>query len=176
MPGTRAFSLGVRAGVLLAALLLSGCPYTSDRPLSDPSAARIDPALLGTWRTRDRESGEWHDLTFAAFDEHQLVAVAPGDAGENPAVLRAFVTPVGTELFLNLRELGTGSTDWYLARYQVGAGRLVMTVVDEGLFSGRAFSSSEELLGFLRTHLDDPLLYAAAGEERQDMVWERVPD
>ena len=159
-----------------AALVLAGCPLVSDQPLSDPAAARVDPALVGAWNTKDPETGELHTLTFLAFNEHELVAFAPGISGGRVDAFRVFVTPIEGERFLNVQELGTGSSGWFLIRYRLEADRLVLSVIDEGLFEGRPFLSPQELAHFVSEHLADPLLYAAAGEVREDMVWERGGD
>jgi hypothetical protein len=156
-----------------AALALAGCPLVSDQPLSDPEAARVDPALLGAWNTKDEETGESRTLTFLPFDEHELVGFAPGDSEGAVDAFRAFVTPIETERFLNVQELGSGSPGWFLMRYRVEADRLVLSVIDDGLFEGRQFASPQELQRFVSDHLADPRLYAVAGEEGEDMVWER---
>jgi hypothetical protein len=164
--------------VLVAAsaiLALAGCPLESDQPLSDPSSALVDAALVGAWRMRDSETGEWHRLTLVAFDEHELVAFTPGDAPDSIDALRVFITPVGDQSFMNLKELGSSSSGWYLARYAIDAGHLTLSVVDDSLFIGRSFASPQELHAFVETRLSDPRLYAGPGETPQDMVWERVP-
>jgi hypothetical protein len=87
---------------------------------------------------------------------------------------RVFTTEIGAERFLNIQELGVDDTAWYLLRYRVGAGKLVLSVIDDTLFDGRSFSTSAQLQDFVRQNLADPQLYAAAGETRHDMVWERA--
>ncbi len=174
--GTRVHPLPpARAGVLLVVLLLAGCPYGSEVPLADPDQARIDPALVGEWETRDPDTGKQQRLTFLPFNEHELVGIAPGAPGEGVAVFRAVSTPIGDETFLSVQELGGDAPAWFFVRYRAEERRLVMSLVDDGLFGGRLFSSAQELQDFVRAHSADPLLYAAEGETRQDMVWDRAP-
>jgi hypothetical protein len=79
------------------------------------------------------------------------------------------------ERFLNIRELDTGMSGWYLLRYVIDGQKLVMTLVDDGLFKERTFKGSAELYEFVRQNISDPRLYASKpGEENQDMIWERI--
>src|SRR4030042_4083316 len=95
-----------RAFPLFAVLLLCGCPYSSDEPLSDPSSAAIAPSLVGPWRTRDEESGEWQSLIFLRFNDHEMVSYAQGDSPGEVSLSRLFLTVIGGERFLNVQELG----------------------------------------------------------------------
>ena len=175
-------TVGGRAGLkllfpVLAVLAAAGCPLGSDYPLSDPAVAPLDEALVGSWHVRNSETGEMRRLTFFPFNEHELVGFAMGDEKGSLYAYRVFVTPVGDERFLNVQELGGDSPQrWLLVRYKAEAKRLTLSVVDDGLFIGRTFSSPEELRGFVRTNLADPRLYTAPGETPRDMVLERAPD
>jgi hypothetical protein len=164
-----------RALPLLGVLMLYGCPYSSNEPLSDPQAAAVDPSLLGAWRTRDVESGAWHRITFLRFNEHEMVAYASGDSPDEASVSRVFVTTIGGERFLNFRELDGDDPPWYFARGTVDGGRCVLRFIDDGLFASRAFASAHDRREFIRAHLADPLLYAAEGEQPMEMILERVP-
>jgi hypothetical protein len=155
-------------------LLLAGCPLSSDKPLSDPRSAAVDPALIGTWKTQDPESGEWNRLTILAFDEHEMVGLAPEDESPEVTAFRLFVTPMGTQRFLNVQELGDDQREWFFARYEIARDRMRLTIVDEALFEARTFASSAELRDHLRAHLSDPRLYAAEGETVMESTWERV--
>ena len=163
-----------RAFTLLAVLLLCGCPYASDEPLSDPSSAAIDPSLVGTWRTRDSESEEWQSLVFLPFNDHEMVAWARDDATGEVSLSRLFLTVIGGERFLNIRELGSDDVPWYFARCTMEGDRCTLTFVDDGLFGSRAPGSAEDRREVIRTHLADPLLYAAEGREPLEMILERV--
>ena len=157
-------------------LALSGCPFSSSFPLSDPASARPDPLLVGHWRTQDPESGEWNTLTILSFNDREMGGFAPdGNTGKVDA-FRVFPTGIGAESFLNFRELGGKNEDWYFARYQVADDRLRLKIVDDGLFENRRFSSSTELRDFIRQHLADPLLYASDTDQPTETVWERVPE
>ena len=169
--------------VPLAVLLLalSGCPFSTDTPLADPASARPDSRLVGSWRTQDKESGEWNTLTILPFDEHEMVGIAPDGTSGKIEAFRLFTTGIGMESFLNLRQLdgeqsGGGSEGWYFARYQIVDDRLLLSIVDDGLFENRHFASSAELQEFFRQHLSDPLLYASDADQPTETLWERVPE
>jgi len=161
-------------------LALSGCPFTSDTPLSDPASARPDSRLVGTWRTQEKETGEGNALTILPFNDHEMVGFAPDGASGKVEAFRLLATSIGAESFLNLRELsgkdeGGSAEAWYFARYEIVDDRLLLKFVDDGLFENRRFASSAELQEFFRQHLSDPLLYAADTDQPTETVWERVP-
>jgi hypothetical protein len=161
-------------------LALSGCPFTSPTPLSDPGSARPDPRLAGTWRTQDPETGEWNALSILPFNDHEMVGLAPDGNGGTPDAFRLFPTTIGAESFLNFRELsgkGDGKDEgWYFARYKFEGDRLLLKIVDDGLFENRQFLSSADLREFVRQHLSDPLLYASDTDQPSESVWERAPE
>jgi hypothetical protein len=165
-----------RAFSLFSVLLLCGCPFSSDEPLSDPPSAAIDPLLIGAWRTRNADSGEWQSLAFYPFNDHEMVSYAREDSTGEVSLCRLFVTSIGGERFLNVQELKEDGTPWwYFARYTIEGERCILRFVDDGLFDSRAFASAEDRRQFIRAHLADPLLYAAEGEEPEEMILERVP-
>ena len=174
-------SLGRFVPLVVVVLALAGCPFTSDTPLSDPASARPDSRLIGTWRTHDKESGDWHSLTILAFDEHGMVGFTTEGTSGKVDAFRAFPTVIGDETFLNFRELGKDaagdSTEgWYFARYRIVEESLLLSFVDDGLFAQRQFAGSADLREFFRQHLSDPRLYFPDAEQQTDSVWERVPE
>jgi hypothetical protein len=163
-----------RALLLLAVLLLSGCPYSSDEPLSDPLSAIFDPSLLGAWQTRDEESDEWQRLTIYRFNERELVAWARDDASGEVSLSRLFLTEIGGQRFLNILELGSDDAPWHFALCIMEGNRCVLRFLDDGLFDSRTFGSAEERRQFIRAHLADPLLYASDGRNPMEMILERA--
>jgi hypothetical protein len=153
---------------------LAGCPLSSDKPLSDPGAAAVDPALVGAWKTQDPESGEWNQLTIFAFDEHEMVGFAPEKDSAKVSAYRLFVTSIGAQRFLNVQELGTDDSGWFFARYEIIQDRMRLSIVDDGLFEKHTFASSADLLEFLRAHLSDPRLYTPEGDTPMESTWERA--
>ena len=175
-PGRRGTAQILPARVLLALAVttLCGCPFSSDKPLSDPAAAVPDSRLVGTWRTQDPETGESNTLAILAFNEHEMVGFAWEKNPDRVAAFRMFLTTIGADRFLSFQELGGTEKGWYYARYEIAHDRLRLKIVDDGLFGDRQFSASGQLADFVRQHLADPLLYAPEGDQPSESDWERV--
>jgi hypothetical protein len=154
------------------AAALNGCPLSSSLPLVEPSAAVPDSALVGAWYAKDPDTAEAQAMIFQVFNEHEMVAFTPGDKGEIDA-FRVLAGPVGGAPFLSVRELGSADAGWSLVRYRLAGDTLVLSVLDDGLFAGRTFAATADLAAFVAQNIDNPLLYAAAGEARDDMTWTR---
>jgi hypothetical protein len=160
---------------LLAVLALAACPYSSEQPLSDPAAAATDPALVGTWKFQDPETQEWVTLSFFSYDEHELVAFTPGDAGGKADAYRMFVTVIDSEKFLNVRELGEKADgEWFFVNYRVADGRLVLRVLEDELFGKTPFATSEALRSFVQRSLADPRLYSTDDTGQPEMTLQRA--
>jgi hypothetical protein len=163
------------ACLLLGVLVLAACPYSSRQPLSDPAAAAPDPALAGTWKSQDPETQEWVTLSFFALDEHEMVAFTPGDAGGKADAYRLFVTAIGAEKFLNVRQLGeAGDQEWLFVNYRIDGGRLVLRIMEDELFGTTSFATPEALRSFVLRNLADPRLYSTGETEEPAMTWQRV--
>lgn len=166
----------VRTLLAVAVVTLCGCPFTSDKPLSDPASAVPDSRLFGTWKSQDPDTGEWNSLTILAFNEHEMVGFARDKDHGTVDAFRLFPTSIGTDRFLSFRQLGGTDESWYYARYAMADDRLRLNIVDDNLFADRQFGSSRELWDFFRQHLADPLLYSTPGETPTETVWQRVPE
>jgi len=177
--GRRLSRYGAAAGLIALCgllLLLAGCPFSSDKPLSDPESAVPEPGLLGTWKMQDPDSHEWHQLTIFPFDQHEMVAFAPENDLSKVSGFRLFVTRVGRERFLNLQELGASEPGWFFARLELDQNHLHLWIVDDSLFDTRSFDSPSELAEFVLVHLSDPRLYVSGDDHPAEAVLERVPD
>jgi hypothetical protein len=172
--GRAASRLAILASTIL---LLVGCPLVSDYPLSDPKASSIDQSLIGKWKAENPDPKDQGIFTFLPFDEHELVGFTRGDEPGSTEAIRAFTTEVEGERFLNARELGKASPGWYLLRYRIEGSKLLMRLVDEGLFHGASISSSAQLLDFIRQNVANPKLYAPERDKAPyDMTWTREPN
>jgi hypothetical protein len=154
-----------------AALLLAGCPYGSEFPLGSTAEAVLDVGLLGTWKAPP-DSEESFTITIRA-PEGALLTVEAESPEERPAVYPAFVSAIGAERFLNLRD--TAETGlWYFANYRLDGRRLQLRLVVEELFESQRLPDAGQLRAFLQRHLDDPRLYGGPGEAEWDWVLERA--
>ncbi len=173
---TRAGRGAALAAAAAAVLLLAGCPYGADQPLSDPALAVLDRTLSGTWQSRDPDTREIVTVTFAPFNEHEMVGFARENDTDKPvSAFRLFATAVGQEKFLNVRELGGDEgAQWYFARYRIAGDTLSLRLVDDSLFGSKSFATGEALRGFVRDNLADPRLYGNPDDQSPDMVFTRV--
>ncbi len=164
----RKFLIAPLSHVLLL-LLLCGCPYESEVPLSAVSEAKIDKELIGKWQLGPEN--EWEKsgtLTFFPFNEREFVVVigetkndqVDGNLQVEDNLMKAFVTAVGTARFLNAKEIGpaTMKENWYLARYYVSSDVLTLQVVEDELFKQK-FTTSNALRTFLKNNLNKKELY-----------------
>jgi hypothetical protein len=165
-----------RARVVLALVVatLCGCPFSSDKPLSDPAAGVPDSRLLGTWKAQDPETGELSSLTILAFNAHEMVGFAREKDPDKVDAFRLVPASIGAERFLSIQALGGTDEGWYYARYEIEQEKLRLKIVDDGLFLDRRFATSRQLADFIRQHVADPLLYTPAGDTPTEMVLERA--
>jgi hypothetical protein len=143
---------------LLILPLLWGCPYESTVPLSRNSKAEIDQALLGDWKNTDQ--AEPFTLIIQQFNEHELLIMGAEDGKINRDVMRAFVTVIEDERFLNVQDIDVPPDKrvWYLAKYTISGDTLTAWTVDDKLFT-KPMTSSRALYRFVKKHLGDKALY-----------------
>ncbi len=150
--------------------LLWGCPYESEFPLTPPSQAVIDSALVGQWEPAEEQGEPPGIMSILPFNDRELVIVGVERGKGDVGLLRAISSAVDGQMFLSVQELSPkGGEGWALVNYTVLGDSLFLRIVDEALFSGR-FESAAELRDFLRGHLNDPDL---DGSDRFQ-VWKRV--
>ena len=167
-------------------VILTACPFWSELPLSDPSAAHIDPELAGSWIPISEDSEGTFSVTFLPFDDREFAVIAKdGDTGEVDAY-RAFATSIEGDRFLNLKELdeAVDKNDWNFALYVIEGDTLRLRIIDDALFklkdmidpkTGSArFSSSAELNEFVRLHLRDPVLYGKGDDDLTELTLKRA--
>jgi hypothetical protein len=150
-------NLGIFA-VLVILPLLWGCPYESKVPLSKASKATIDPALLGDWRNTDQT--EPFTMIIQQFNEHELLIMGAEDGRISRDVMRAFVTVIEDERFLNVQDADVPPDKrvWYLAKYTISGDTLTAWTVDDKLFT-KPVTSSGALYRFVKKHLNDKALF-----------------
>ena len=151
--------------------LLWGCPYESDVPLGKSSKAEIDQALLGAWK--NTTEGESFTMIIEQFNEHEFLLLGMKNGTIERDVMRAFVTVIKDERFLNVQEV-EGPPDergWLFVHYALSGDTLTMRIVDDKLFT-KPFTSSRALSSFVKKNLDNKDLYGDA----TPMILERVEE
>ena len=148
--------------------LLWGCPYESKVPLGKSSQAPIDTALLGQWK--NTEQGESFTMAIQQFNDHEfLISGAELKNGICKAeAIRAFVTIIKDEHFLNVQEIKGESEPrgWWIVKYTISGDTLTAWTVEDKLLT-QPVTSSRALYRFIKKNLrnkdlygtDDPLVY-----------------
>jgi hypothetical protein len=165
---TKMLALGVLS-ILLILPFLWGCPYEAKVPLDRSCKAEIDTALLGEWRSTKK--GESLQMTIQAFNDHELLILGTEKGKTECEGIRAFVTMVKDERFLNVQELKEqpDKRGWWLVKYTVSGDTLTAWTVDDKLFT-KLITSSRALYRFVKKNLDNEELYGDA----PPMVLQRV--
>jgi hypothetical protein len=146
----------------MALMLLAGCPYESDLPLSPPSEAVMDKDLIGTWTTADKDDSPG-TLTIVPFNDHEVLIVIEEKGGTKREMLRAFTTPIGKERFLNIQgiEEPYDKRKWVYLNYSVTKDTLTYRIVCDSFLKDRISkaSTSKEIYQVIRENLSNKDLY-----------------
>jgi hypothetical protein len=150
-------SIGILA-ILFILPFLCGCPYESKVPLSKVSKATIDPALIGDWEHADEE--EAFTMIIQQFNDHELLIMGAEEGVIARDVMRAFVTVIEDERFLNVQDTDVPPDKrvWYLVKYTISGDTLTAWTVDDKLFT-KPVTSSRALYRFVKKHLHDKTLF-----------------
>ena len=162
------------SGVLFILCLLPflwGCPYEAKVPLGESGKAPLDATLLGEWK--NAEQGEPFTMTIQQFNDHELLLLgAEIKKGSCECeALRAFVTMIDDERFLNVQEIKgqSESRGWWIAKYIISGDTLTAWVVEDKLFT-QPVTSSRALYRFIKNNLRNKELYG----EASPMVLQRI--
>lgn len=153
-------ALGVLS-ILLILPFLWGCPYESTVPLDKSCKAKIDTALLGKWQST--EKGESFTMIFQQFNDHELLVLGTEKGKVQPEAIRAFVTTIKDEHFLNVQEIKEpfDKRGWWLVKYTISGDTLTAWTVDDKLFT-KPITSSRALYRFVKKNLGNKELYGDA--------------
>ena len=139
---------------------LWGCPYEAQVPLAKSSQAPIDTALLGEWKST--EQGESFTMSIRQFNDHELLLLGTElEKGTCECdAIRAFVTMINDERFLNVQEIKgqSESRGWWIAKYAVSGDTLTAWIVEDKLFT-KPVTSSRALYRLIRENLHNKELY-----------------
>jgi hypothetical protein len=151
--------------VVFFPVLLCGCPYESDIPLGACGESILDKALMGKWEFQDSAGERPATVQFLGFNEREILVLVQEEGRERVDLYRACLSRVGGQAFLSVQDLTQGSPGkWNFVHYSVAENRLVVRIVDDGLFQ-KPLGTSEELHQFIRENLANPALYG--GEKGQ---------
>ena len=109
--------------LLLTALTVvsfESCYYEASQPLTPTHTAQVDTHLLGTWYA----PGEDGIVRVLPFDNHSFVIAI--DSKDDHDVLRAHVTELGRNRFLNVVDLQKEKSNYLFFRYEWAGDTLVV--------------------------------------------------
>jgi hypothetical protein len=162
------------SGVLFIVCLLPllwGCPYEAKVPLEESGKALIDRELLGEWK--NIAQGEPFTMTIQQFNDHEFVISGAElkDGTCNCEAMRAFVTIIKEERFLNVQEI-KGEFEprgWWIVKYTVSGDTLRAWIIEDKLFT-EPVTSPRALYRFIKKNLGNKELYGDASPT----VWQRI--
>lgn len=134
-------------------LLLWGCPYQSNVPLSEASEP-IDVRLLGQWLTEAEMkqtnpsyySISEHDSLHYLIDDHQYNGK---DSTYAVTTYEGHLTRIGEDMFMNVRKLDQ-KDKFFLFKVKIYSGQFVKYEVTDNI--DEQFASSSELVEFVKKH------------------------
>lgn len=161
-------------GLLLLVFILPflwGCPYESKVPLDKSAKAEIDKKLLGEWKNKKEGEGA-STIIIKQFNDHELLIMGKEEGKIQCDVIRAFVTVVKHERFLNVQEIKTPPAEggWYIVNYTISGENLTTRVIDDELIKD-PFASSRALYKFVKRNLSNKALYGDS-----PMVFQRIKE
>ena len=125
---------------LLALPLILGllaCPYAADAPLSE-RRDEVDERLVGAWRcASDTDADDAvGKISFSGPREGSSEAVieAPGETAER---MPTFITTVGQQRILNVRDSDRQPVKWHFVRYSFAGARLRLEIAEAEAFKSR---------------------------------------
>ncbi len=138
--------------IIIIIFLLSGCPYESIVPLSDPASAQIDRNLIGRWTKAEKD--DKGTLIIDQFDEHGLSVVVAEDGNKKIDRMRAFTTVIDGEKFLNVQEIKDDydKRKWMFVSYTVSGDVMTFRTVEDDIIK-KKMKSPEELFAFIKKNL-----------------------
>ena len=157
-------------------LMLYGCPYDSEFPLTRSEDALIDTELVGNWTFRGKTPAEAGMMTISSFNEHEILIITREEGKCERDYYRAFVSIIDGVKFLNAQTIKPVSEtrSWTLVNYAVSGGELTIRIVEDKLLKEK-FSSSAALREFIKTHLKNTDLYSENDGLAMKFVKEPMP-
>ncbi|HWB64678.1 MAG TPA: hypothetical protein VG603_14280 [Chitinophagales bacterium] len=134
------------APLFVLAVTLAGCPYSATVPLDAPSV-KINDNLLGTWEPKS-SNGETYVVTKTDNFTYKIVKNST-DEKTPPVTYSAYMSSVGGDLFLNLKEEnGEPKASYYFFKYEISASGAKVTLHPVTDNIKETFTTSADLKAF----------------------------
>lgn len=148
-----------RSALLLLVAPLAAACYQSTLPLGPPERGTIDRALVGSWSCVDpKDATNRAVVTSVPIDRHTY-DIEWREAPDHVTRYRAYSTRVGSEVLMNVEEIGATRTDRrfiFLRARPVPGGGLSIAVVQEDALKGRTGPAA---IAEITRRVSDPALY-----------------
>jgi len=154
--------LSALCGVILL-FGMTGCPYNSKVPLSDPQKSVIDTTLLGKWVTfHNGKSASADTLMIMKFNDHEYLIVFTQTKGGKclSDFGRGFNTIINNVNILNFAGLEEPA-NFNFSRYLI-TGDFLITSSASDQFIKEKFSSSNEFFNFFKNNMDKERFFETA--------------
>jgi len=166
------FSLFIALSFLFHSCIDLGL-YISDLPLGYSKTYPTDIALTGKWKKvngGEEETGI-DTLEFILFNKNEYV-IRSVDGGDK-SLIRAFITKISGESFLNMQELSGTERKYVFCKYKInGKKELELYFLSDSLFGNKEFKSRKKLRKFVKKNLKDPELFS----KEMNFSLQRSPD
>jgi hypothetical protein len=139
---------------------MTGCPYESPVPLSDPGKSMIDPVLPGIWvNSKSNPDGTNDTLLIIKFNDHEYYLESHEIKNGKFIVSRGrgFTTMVNNHRIINISALEEPGK-FYFARYEVTGNMMILTYLSDNFIKKR-FSSRRDFYEFCKENLDKEGFY-----------------
>lgn len=137
-------------------LLFSGCPYSSEVAIDEPSVM-IDERILGKWESKNSQD---YLYTIAKIDKNNYSIEKRKTASDEVTLYRAFLSVLDSTRFLNIYEdLNVNEKTYYFYKFEVSSSvsRITLTPVTENI--DEQFHSSKELKEFFKKNMKNSYFF-----------------
>lgn len=152
--------------LVLLIVLLTGCPYKSNVPLSSiDEAEKYDKLLVGDWSCKS-EDGTFMEITFSIESKKTLhtylTNIDKSKVKSNPEYYKTWATNISNNVIFNAQS--NDSTFVYFKAEIAGNDKFYLTYVNENFvkenFQQHENPRSEELFSFLQANLSNEKLFS----------------
>ncbi len=130
------------------AILLGGCPYSSEVAIDTP-AVKVSETLLGKWEPKDSGSDK---INVTKKDSYIYSIEKKSASSGNTTNYEGFVSKIGEEQFLNLSEVGGMSKEYYFFKIMLNKENTKLTLVPVTENIDEKFKTSAELKAFIEKY------------------------
>lgn len=134
--------------LLCLAMLLGGCPYSSEVPI-DTASVKIDTKLLGKWETKTSS-----DKVFvvAKMDDYHYAIEKKDIKGGDSDLYVAYISNIGTDRFLNVKDADEYSKTYYFYKVDISSTGVKATLLPVTENIDEKFTASTELKAYFEKY------------------------